>query len=341
MKKLSILMFCAVLFASLSSCEESTTATSSDPSFGANPHGGGGTTTNANPEILYTVLESAKGKFYHRIGVCNADGTNGANLVNIGSAANATIHYHGTPCWSGDGSAFAYVESDAARSVSYLKTSAISVVDGKPVASNITTIKTISIASDSAAIGGGVWSPTANEIAYSVQDRSMPYTNRYSEIRVMSSIGGSDQLLYTSELGKSIFWMSYSPDGSKIAFVEWSISSTNTVTANVIKIMDRSTGAIDRVIDTYESGSQSVDIEWSRNGTNKLSYYNSGIGTYIYNLDNSSKTKFATGRYGTWSPNNDRMAYSDGSNNFVVNLSTNVSTQIASNLGRSGLNWKR
>lgn len=326
----------------MSSCQDDgQSAANSDPSFGVKPGAGGGA-GNASPEIVYAVYELSKGKYKYNLQVCDADGGN--QTVVVGPLDNT--RFWGQPTWSGAGDAVSYIIADADRNVCTLKTTAINVVNGKPVAGTTNTLLTVSRSSDQKAMAGGVWSPTANEIAYSLQDgATIPFASRKSDIYVIPSSGGTPQLIYTTPAARSVYHMSWNADGSKLAVLEWEYLTETPLTYNsYIKIIDRSTGAVEQTVDLTSLGiSVPSFIGWSRSGLNQIAVMsNSGsVGVHTIDLDNPGSTTLiqANVNYPAWSGDNSKLLYC-GNGLIAETLSNSTTTTlIAKNVTLPQWKW--
>ena len=328
MKNLAKFLLGALLCVGVSSCEDNSQLTSSgDPSYGAKPGSG----TPADPAIVFQGFNTSKGRSRNALFVCDANGANPTVMV----VAPSQIHkYWGQPTWSGDASAISYIEADTGRSECNLKTTQISVVAGKATAGTTATLLTVSRANDSKVMAGGIWSPTANEIAYSLQETGGTYLTRNSEIRVIPSGGGASELIYSSPDGTSIYHMAWNADGSKIVVVEWKITSDSPLAWEYwIKVIDRATGNVEQTISADDLGlTNCTSITCSRAGLNSLAITNNAdVSVYTIDLNNPTAATLvqSSALYPSWSPNNEQLLYRDYSGGMVTEtLSSGARTTI-------------
>lgn len=212
---------------------------------------------NANPAIAY------KGQFVPKpnltvpaLFVMDANGDNKTNIYSNYSARS--VNRPDFPAWSPDGTKLCFTLNETD-----LYTLSISLSNGTPTGSNATKI------GDGVAGGGnyrkGVWNPTANEIASVWLQNNKPTT-----IRIIPAVGGAPVTLYASSSTDFIIGdhLSFSPDGSKLVFVERQQSTGN----NIMKIIERSTGNILREIDLSQF-LRITGIDWANtSGSNIVAF---------------------------------------------------------------------
>jgi Tol biopolymer transport system component len=332
MKHLSILILGAMLCAGITGCQEdSQSVSTSDPSFGVKPGSGGGG-GNASPAIVYSIQEFSKGKQKYNLQVCDADGANQTTIV---YGADELTRYWGQPTWSGTANAISYIVSDTGRTTCTLKTVGVSVVGGKATAGTTTTLLTVSRAGDHKAMAGGIWSPTAGEIAYSLQDANTGTVfTRKSDIYVIPSSGGTPELIYSTAPGTSVYHMSWNSAGTKLALLEWEMTGDAPLTwTSYIKIIDRSTGAVDQTINISDLGMNSPSsMGWSRSGLNTIAFYNNTgtVGIYTIDLDNPASVSLvqASAYYPAWSPDNSKLIYYSSGGLTAETLSSGATTTL-------------
>lgn len=202
---------------------------------------------------------------------------------------NTTFQTPDFPTWSPDGTKLCFNLNGTD-----LYTLSISIVNGIPTGSNATKI------ADGVAEAGnyrkGVWNPAvgAHEIA-SVWKQSSNPTN----IRIVPANGGTPSTLYTSpgsgyEIDDQI---SFSPDGSKLAFTERQ-QSTGIIT---LKIIERLSGNIVKTTDLSQFF-RVTGLDWSNTaGSDVIAFSvwplcsvdNNGL-RKLYKIDMSSSSPAPT-----------------------------------------------
>jgi Tol biopolymer transport system component len=322
-------------------CEAPSTVTSSDPTYGAKSSG------SASPAILYVSQESVKGKSLYTLSVCDADGTDATILI---TGSNAVTRYWGQPTWSGDASKISYIESDTGRTSCSLKTASVSLVNGKPTAGTPTTLITVSKSANNKVMAGGIWSPTEDEIAYSLQDHGVgTFYTRQSHIYVIPSGGGTPEPVYTSPAGSSIYHISWNAAGTKLVLLEWEGVDDDPLTVNNhIKVIDRSTGNVDQSFNLNDFGLTNCSfMQCSKSGENSIAINHTGTNSAIYTIDLDNPTSAtlvqSAAGYPTWSPDNSKLAYRTLSSSGYITTET-LSSGATSNIlfkGATLLHWKK
>jgi Tol biopolymer transport system component len=181
------------------------------PPGGGGGGGGGGNKPPADPAIAYANSSSA-------ILVMNDDGS------------NQTVVYGGRvfqPSWSPDGHSIAFLEAPGGQP--RLMRIDVTVVNGVPQGSNPTQLNQ----GDCGGCSHPAWSPGGDEIVVSGSA-----DDPAGRLFVIPASGGAVQTLYTPPAGYAAKYPTWSPDGTRIAFVEGGMGET------AIKILDRATGTV-------------------------------------------------------------------------------------------------
>jgi dipeptidyl aminopeptidase/acylaminoacyl peptidase len=206
--------------------------------------------------------------------------TDGSNRVAVYDGSS--LNY---PSWSPDGSSIAFT------SCYYeLWIIDVDVVNGKPVGSNPTLLL-----NDIGGSGGPEWSPRG------------PYENHilfvgdtYNNLKVIHATDGDTHTLYTADTGHTIWYPVWSPDGDKIAFMEWNGEH------HALKILDVSSEGVTTVVEPFIGKC----LDWARLRTDyeiaySLSYK---VGKkyvhelYTVDIDTGATNFLFNGMNPTWSP---------------------------------------
>lgn len=264
----------------LFSCSQSNNpvvSATDDNSTNSATEGGKGNhiSTVANPKICATTgYQIGNDATWQAIAVMNADG---ANLTRIAAGHNVL-----SCCtWSSDGSAISYIDNTGGT---FIKKINVSIVNNVPTASTPVTVCS-SVASDSSTILTQAWSSVGNEIAYGKwqTNASIPTANRTMKLYVMPSNGGTPTLLYsfTGGIFRSLTW---SPDGTKLAFISYTTPSTFSL--NVIL---RSNGSLFASYPLSLYPAYNKGLDWSHGTSNKLIFMgkptSASTNQYIYSFD--------------------------------------------------------
>lgn len=302
----------------------------------------------ANPVIALEGGYQQGNKTYYSIAVMNADGSNLKHLIPTQGGTSAPMN----PTWSHNGTQISYLASNAIKRMN------VSVVNGVPTASSVTTMYSWTSA-DSIGVFMQAWSSVGNEVAFPKRqyNASIPVAQRYCKIMVLPTTGGSPTELY-SENGVAMYGITYSPDGSKIAFTTSNLATSYS--ERKIKVISRSDGSLlaSYTLDTTVANGTGQIMDWSRSGANKLVFRsNSKNGTtngpntiFTFDLDAANPTPVQTGIptsqeafSASWSPDNTKLVYpsNGGGGTRTYTFSSNSNTQINATVSSYRINWKR
>jgi Tol biopolymer transport system component len=258
------------------------------------------------------------------IRVMNADGTNETTIF-VGG---------GRLSWSPDGTAIAFDGPDG-----HIWRIDVSVVGGVPTGTNA-RILVVEEDPNHSIIGHPAWSPNGDQIAY----------ERYGLVLRIESVpadGGTPEILYTSESGGSVRFLTWNPDGTKIAFVEGS---------RPIRVLDVATGQATTVLsgEWSEQYGWPMNLEWARTQDVLAFDANEGgrIDIYTMELPNGTPIFLIGGprrdraRMPTWSPDDQEIIFAQakagaGAVNKLRKI--DLTTREVIDLGVDGLNpdWRR
>ncbi len=263
--------------------------------------------------------------FNNGLWVMNADGSNPALVTTSGGLQ---------PSWApfGKGSSsdpYAIAFSSASCQIARID---VAVVAGAPVGSNFQTLANPFAGCEQYA----AWSPKGDSVAVSELPRS---SGAPSALWLLAAAGGSGaRLVYAAPPNYLVQWSAWSPDGSRIAFVEEDDSGPCCSYPRSIKVVDVQTRAVTVVL---APGSMSAPrfVDWART-KDVLVFEAEGRRTnFLYTLNLNplgAPIQLAGGSFPTWSPDDSKVAY-QGIN--VVDVATGIITSLSKGPGGVGGTW--
>ncbi len=344
LRSLSLLISMALLVASCQQDPQSANGPNLPLAQGG--HGGGGSTTPANPAITYISSTTSHGHTTWGIAVMD---TSGANQTVIYTPSTGYIVYN--PTWSPTGGSIAFAESDFSLGVSAIKVIDVSVnSSGVAVGSNLRTIASWS-ASDSEGVFnndddcGPAWcqQSTTGKIAFLLYHTNWSGSpNHYrTDLCTIPQAGGTVTMLATrtpsnNGVADMLFAPTWSPDDSHIA------ARVFAGGPDPVLVFDM-TGA---VTDSTPLATTSTNrpVRWSHSGLNELVIGSGGTNPMYYLTPGSSPTSESiTGSTGTWSPNNSGIMYLNGGAMLKVIPNTTTATTVLSSASGIGgnLDWRQ
>jgi Tol biopolymer transport system component len=267
------------------------------------------------------------------IRVMNADGSNETTIFTGGM----------NPSWSPDGTAIAFDGPDG-----HIWRIDVSVVGGVPTGTNARILVVEEDPNQSGIVGEPAWSPNGDQIAYKryVVGGQPP---EFRRIEVVPAEGGDPEILYTSESGGSVWFTTWSPDATKIAFVEGKLTGP-------IRVLDVATGQATTVLsrEWSEQYGWPKNLDWAR--TQDVLAFDAGEGgridIYTMELPNGTPTFLIGGprrdraRMPTWSPDDQEIIFAQakaGSGSVQELRKIDLNTREVTDLEVDGLNpdWRR
>jgi hypothetical protein len=320
----------------------------------------GGSTADAHPAWTFMSSSTSRGHTYSTVAVSDSDGTDNANVYTASSVGLDTRF----PSWSANGSSISFVEAPARSSDGgWLQTSVwgacsikavdVSVSSGLASGSNARNICSYSLA-DSVKIIVQAWCPASgvNKIAF------IAITPTEEGVYTVSSSGGTPAKIYSVNLSSAGLnpgplvcgGLTWSNDGTKIAFVESSpVSTPYASRVYMIRIIDL-TGAVQVTLDSavHVIGG----LKWSNAGLDKIALYSSTIMNTAdpknYDLYTIATTAGSTASLvktaaheAFWSPDNSEVVctdYSSTSTCVKIDVASGTKTTVG---GIPYGDWKR
>lgn len=285
--------------------------------------GGGGEEPPADPAIAFIRKKGLTAI----LTVMNADGTNQVDLD--------SERYLRNPTWSPDGSSIAYL-----KGVPFdLYRIDVTVVDGS-VQGGEPTLLYEDILMEPA------WSPLGDKIAF-IQRIYTPSIglDRPRLVQTISLGDGSVETLYTADEGSYLHSPTWSPDATRIAFIDWTRTYRSYI--NILTI-----GSGEPPETVYEYGLTGISyLDWSRT-PDKLAFQlwpplDGSESSAIYTLDitqSNPTPQFVSGggsRCPSWSPDDTQLVFDRQGNQakiFTYDFATGETTELAK--GRNP-DWSR
>jgi hypothetical protein len=294
------------------SCRENPTTPTASPTIPMS-QSGSGVTWNAHPAICYTADTN--------IGTSHSPAMRGGLWVMDSTGLNwKCIYYNATvpsigvsqiswPSWNPAGTSILWFESSGTNGYhGYLKKVDVSVINGVPVGSNVTTVYTIS-PSDSLSFRTVSWCPnSSNNVAVvGLNDQHQPSSVQRSHIRLVNMGTGSASEIYTSDSNFWAYTPKFSPDGSKIALIRDQFHGTY----RGLQVIDLGGNVLNSL--PLDSGISLSMLDWSKT-SGRLAYGGgsadaSGWISMIDTAAGSTSTAICTGLvYPSWSPTDWKIA---------------------------------
>jgi Tol biopolymer transport system component len=257
----------------------------------------------ADPAIAFERSALVKGQRVHYLSVCNADGTNAADLITLnGSLGTGTANSFS---WAPDGRSIAFAILGGAGTMEIWRID-VSVANGVPVGSNLMQL----VATTSTDPRGLDWSPLGDQIVYAIRN------NLYT----VPAGGGTPQLVYSRPVGAS-YYPRWSADGTRVAFLGPDLARGFMD----LQVLDLGTGTVTTVA-WLGNGVLAAGLDGG-NASNLFSFVDWGVtaaNIMLVNGDAGEITRL-NATAGAWcasfSPDDSQLVYSSGGHLMIYTVS--------------------
>ncbi len=319
-------------------------------------------TSSPHPAFVFKSTNITKGRGYYALAVSDSDGTN--HFV-VYTCPTTTVESR-FPTWSPDGASVSFVEGPYPTNNWYnsskwgdcsIKAIDLSVTRGTVSGGNTRTICSYALA-DSVKIIVQAWCPAAgvNKIAFLAIE---PHS--YS-IYTVASNGGTPTKIYSVDTTSRILSpgpytcpdLTWSNDGTKLAFVERSPESTPAADRiAMIRVIDLS----GNIVATLDSGAHILGgAQWSHAGEDVISYHgttqllsttNTDYNVYTIGTTSGATPTLVKSAAGAarWSPDNSELIYTDYATSTgavaKIDLATGATTSLSQVTVADYGDWKK
>jgi Tol biopolymer transport system component len=356
MKKIFAIFVCVFLIATVVGASVSVMAAKGGGSGGGKPGGGGKDTIPADPEIAYIPTRGSDGTY--ELYVMNEDGSNRVVVYSTDMPLRS-------PCWNSEGTKIAFVLWGDIWTIE------VSVVDGVPQGANPTEITSRAPDVEGRHYYSVDWSPT-DDNKFVGMCKNFDYENGVQvevtqEINLVNINGNTvTETPIITPIVESVYHQvlnpTFNPDGTKIAYGEYSIYADTMERWSWIWIIDLSLTPSDSGYKTtvfFNDEGTVSNLDWA-NTEDTIAFqfqpwYSSMVaGFYTIDIDFSSGSPvggtpvFRLNAFDTsWSPDDSKMVYEGGAKGnsnaiFTIDLTTDNTQRLVRNAGISlDLDWSR
>lgn len=265
--------------------------------------------TNGNPDKLF---------------VMNASGTHQTAI-----ATGASFSF-GHPSWSPNAGSIVFGGTIGGQSGMWIID--VAVVNGTPGGTNLRRILDHG--------GSPAWMPTGDTIAFAHPVSDQPYQ---AGLWLVAAAGGTPVLIYTAAIDRSAEHPDWSPDGTKLVFMQSTLAPGDYRWS--LLIFDRITTAVDTIV-PLSNNFYTRFPAWSRGGDRiAFSGYSGSNPEAIYTvppIPHASLTQIVTGYAPAWSPNDGKLAFNGSKPGavYTYDFATRVRQRLSAQ-ARTAPDWRR